>query len=48
MIDEWPDAESFQQFFESQPEIPGIMQEAGAQGAPQITFYRKLDTPDIF
>ena len=48
VIDEWPDAESFQQFFESQPEIPGIMQEAGAQGAPQITFYRKLDTPDIF
>jgi hypothetical protein len=35
-------------FFESQTEIPGIMQEAGAQGAPQITFYRKLDTPDIF
>jgi len=48
VIDEWPDAESFQKFFESQPEIPGIMQEAGAQGAPQITFYRKLDTPDVF
>jgi hypothetical protein len=48
VIDEWPDAESFQRFFESQPEIPRIMQEGGAQGAPQISFYRKLDTPDAF
>jgi len=48
VIDEWPDAESFQRFFESQTEIPRIMQEGGAKGAPEISFYRKLDTPDIF
>jgi hypothetical protein len=48
VIDEWPDAESFQRFFESQTEIPRLMQEGGAQGAPQISFYRKLDTPDEF
>ena len=42
------DAESFHRFFESQTEIPGIMEAAGAQGAPQISFYRKLDMPDEF
>jgi hypothetical protein len=48
VIDEWPDEATFQKFFESQPDIPRIMQAAGAQGAPQISFYRKLDTPDQF
>jgi quinol monooxygenase YgiN len=48
VIDEWPDEASFQKFFDSQPEIPRIMQAAGAQGAPEIAFYRKLDMPDDF
>ena len=48
VIDEWPDPESFQRFFDSQPEIPRLMQEAGAQGAPEISFYRRLETPDLF
>jgi hypothetical protein len=49
VIDEWPDAESFQGFFESQSTaIPQLIAEAGAEGPPQITFYRKLDTPDAF
>ena len=48
VIDDWPDAEAFQRFFESQTEIPRLMQEGGAQGAPEISFYRKLDTPDVF
>jgi quinol monooxygenase YgiN len=48
VIDEWPDEASFQKFFDSQPEIPRIMQQAGAQGPPEISFYRKLDTPDAF
>ena len=48
VIDEWPNAETFQRFFESQTEIPRLMQEGGAQGAPEISFYRKLDTPDVF
>jgi hypothetical protein len=47
VIDEWPDAESFQRFFDSQPDIPRVMQEGGVRGAPQISFYRKLDTPDV-
>ena len=48
VIDEWPDEATFQKFFESQTEIPRIMQAAGAQGAPEISFYRKLDMPDEF
>ena len=48
VIDEWPSEEAFQAFFGSQPEIPRLMQEGGAQGAPQVTFYRKMDTPDAF
>ena len=48
VIDEWPDESSFQNFFESQPEIPRLMQEGGVTSAPQISFYRKLDTPDEF
>ncbi len=48
VIDEWPDEQSFQTFFASQPEIADVMREGGAQGPPVTTFYRKLDTPDQF
>jgi hypothetical protein len=48
VIDEWPDADTFQKFFENQTEIPRLMREGGAQGAPQISVYRKLNTPDEF
>ena len=46
VVDEWPDAESFQRFFESeQAEIGPMMQAIGA-GEPEITFWRKLETGD--
>ena len=46
VIDEWPDAESFQAFFEEAgPEIGPIMQEVGA-GEPEVTFWHKLETHD--
>ena len=48
VIDEWPDEKAFQEFFENQPEIPNIMRDGGAQGQPEIKFYRVLDTPDKF
>ena len=48
VVDEWPDEATFQKFFESQPDIPQVMQAAGAQGPPEISIYRKLDTPDEF
>jgi hypothetical protein len=47
VIDEWPDAESFQGFFEAAaPAIGPLMQEAGIEGAPEVTFWRKLETRD--
>ncbi|HEY2793774.1 MAG TPA: hypothetical protein VGJ28_15525 [Micromonosporaceae bacterium] len=48
VIDEWPDEKSFQAFFDSQPDIPNIMREGGAQGQPKVSFYRKLNTMDSF
>jgi hypothetical protein len=44
VIDEWPDPESFQRFFDSQrSEIEPMMQQV-ATGEPEITFRHKLET----
>jgi hypothetical protein len=48
VVDEWPDEKSFQKFFTTQKDIPGMMRDAGATGEPQISFARKLDSPDQF
>jgi len=48
VVDEWPDADSFQKFFASSPEIPEFMAEAGARGEPQPVFWHELDTADKF
>ena len=46
VIDEWPDAASFQKFFsEMESEIGPMMQQA-LTGEPEITFWTKLDTGD--
>jgi hypothetical protein len=47
VIDEWPDPQSFQSFFEhARSTIEQMMQEAGVASEPQISFWRKLDTHD--
>jgi hypothetical protein len=47
VVDEWPDAESFQRFFEAmRPEIEPMMAAVGATDEPEITFWRQLDTRD--
>ncbi|TMK38945.1 MAG: hypothetical protein E6G56_12730 [Actinobacteria bacterium] len=47
VIDEWPDAQSFQAFFEQcRPEIEPIMQEVGVGSEPEVNFWRKLETGD--
>ena len=46
VIDEWPDEESFQKFFEASPEIAGLMERAGVNEQPEISFWRHLDTGD--
>jgi hypothetical protein len=46
-VDEWPDAESFQTFFESaQADIGPLMEAAGVTGPPEATFWRALDVND--
>ena len=47
VVDEWPDEESFQRFFEAeQGSIGPLMEAAGVTGEPQPTFWRKLETGD--
>lgn len=46
VIDEWPDADSFQRFFQAHPEIQDVMNKAGVTAPPEITFWRKLDLGD--
>lgn len=48
VVDEWPDEDSFHAFFDANPDVPKIMAEAGVTSAPELTFYRKLDTGDDF
>ena len=47
VVDEWPDAESFQAFFtESGEEIGKIMASAGVTAEPNISYYHHLETGD--
>ena len=47
VIDEWPDAESFQRFFASvEDQVAPMMQAAGVTEEPAVSFWRKLDTHD--
>jgi hypothetical protein len=47
VVDEWPDPQSFQAFFEEmRPEIDPLMREAGVTTDPEVTFWRKLETHD--
>ena len=49
VVDEWPDAESFQRFFsEMESEIGPFMGEAGLTEQPEVVFWRKLDTGDAY
>jgi heme-degrading monooxygenase HmoA len=47
VVDEWPDRESFQRFFEeARSEIEPLMRDVGVTSEPEITFWRKLDSHD--
>lgn len=47
VIDEWPDEQSFQTFFqEAAGEIQPLMEAVGATSAPEVTFWRQLETHD--
>ena len=47
VVDEWPDAESFQAFFQAAAgEIQPMMAEGGVTSEPEVKFWRKLETGD--
>ncbi|MEA2419537.1 MAG: hypothetical protein QOE60_1743, partial [Thermoleophilaceae bacterium] len=47
VIDEWPDEQSFQAFFqESGEQIQAMMAASGVTSEPEVTFWRKLETHD--
>jgi hypothetical protein len=47
VVDEWPDADSFNRFFEANAEQIGpLMAAVGVTEQPEITFWRKLETHD--
>ena len=48
MFDEWETDAGFHTFFQSSPEIPGLMADAGVTTEPKVTFWQALDTPDAF
>lgn len=48
VVDEWPDAESFQRFFDAQQDIREVMSRAGVTEPPEVRVYPVLDTPDRF
>jgi quinol monooxygenase YgiN len=47
VVDEWPDAQSFEAFFqENADRIGPLMQAAGVTSEPQPKIWRKLETGD--
>jgi hypothetical protein len=48
VVDEWESPEAFQSFFEGNPDIPGVMRDAGALGEPEVTFTEAVSTVDQF
>jgi hypothetical protein len=49
VVDEWPDRQSFESFFqEQQSEILPMMQAAGATAQIEPTFWRELSTHDAY
>lgn len=47
VVDKWETEDGFREFFDSEEDVPKIMQQV-ATGEPEISFYRPLDTGDDF
>jgi hypothetical protein len=46
VVDEWPDRETFQQFFDGTPEIPEVMAAAGVTSPPVVEFWDRVGVDD--
>jgi heme-degrading monooxygenase HmoA len=47
-MDEWETEDGFREFFNSDEDIPQVMQAVGASGEPEVTFYRPMRLGDDF
>lgn len=47
-IDEWQNEDGFWSFFKSDPDVPKLLQEAGIESEPQVTFFEPMATGDEF
>jgi hypothetical protein len=49
VLDEWPDADSFQTFFHASRDAIGPMiAAAGGEGEPEVSFWHELETNDKY
>ena len=49
VLDEWPDAGSFQAFFQgTMDQIGPMMSAVGAEGEPEVRFWNELETHDQY
>ena len=48
VIDEWESPEHFQRFFQTNPDLAGVMRDAGARSEPEISFTEAVSSPDQF
>lgn len=48
LVDYWPDAETFQTFFDENKTIPHLMQAAGVSAAPEFEIVELKVGPDSF
>jgi len=42
VVDEWPDRETFQAFFDSNQDIPAVMAAAGVTSMPTVEFWDRM------
>ena len=48
MIDVWPDAETFNEFFAGATRMGEFLSGAGIVGEPEVTMFDALDLPGTF
>jgi quinol monooxygenase YgiN len=46
VIDEWPSAAAFQEFFAATQEVQKLMADAGVTAEPEVAFWQPMDTAD--
>jgi heme-degrading monooxygenase HmoA len=48
VMDEWESEDAFRRFYDADEDVPKLMQQAGVQSEPEISFYRPMRLGDEF